>query len=108
MHYVDCRKLCIRVSYLLLIALLASGVLLAYAPLAHAATFIVTRPDDPAPDGCALADCSLREAIIAANAAAGTDSVSLPSGIYLLAIAGTNEDAGSTGDLDISGTLLLT
>ena len=108
MHYVDFRVSRIRAWHLLLIALLASAVLLAHAPLARAATLIVTRPDDPAPDGCTPDDCSLREAIIAANAAAGADRVSLPAGTYLLAIAGTNEDAGSTGDLDISDTLLLT
>ena len=108
MHYVDFRTPLIRVSCLLLIVLLASAVLLAHAPLARAATLIVTRTDDPAPNGCTSDDCSLREAIIAANAAAGADRVSLPAGTYLLAIAGTNEDAGSTGDLDISDTLLLT
>ena len=41
------------------------------APTAHAASFTVTRTDDPAPDGCTPGDCSLREAIIDANAAPG-------------------------------------
>jgi hypothetical protein len=34
-------------------------------------TFIVTRLDDPAPNGCQPSDCSLREAVVAANAAGG-------------------------------------
>ena len=34
---------------------------------AHAATFVVTRLDDPAPNGCQPGDCSLREAAIAAD-----------------------------------------
>jgi len=34
---------------------------------ARAATFIVTRQDDPAPNGCNPGDCSLREAVNAAN-----------------------------------------
>jgi CSLREA domain-containing protein len=108
MDYVNLKMARIDLLRFVLIALLACGALLIHAPPARAATFIVTRTDDPAPNGCVPADCSLREAIIAANAATGTDSVSLPFGTYLLAITGTNEDASSTGDLDVSGTLLLT
>src|SRR4051794_617388 len=71
MHYVDFRAPLKSVLRIFLIALLAGGVLLVHTPLARATTLIVTRPDDPAPNGCAPDDCSLREAIIAANAAAG-------------------------------------
>ncbi len=74
---------------------------------AHTAGFTVTRVDDPAPDGCDPADCSLREAIIAANTAPGHDTITLPSGIYVLTIAGT-EDAAAQGDLDITAPLTLT
>ncbi|MGH2677156.1 MAG: CSLREA domain-containing protein, partial [Actinomycetota bacterium] len=75
---------------------------------AAAATFTVTRTDDPTPDGCQPADCSLREAIVAANAAGGPDTVTVPGGIYVLAIPpdGTPED-GLDGDLDIGGDLLI-
>ncbi|MEX1253945.1 MAG: CSLREA domain-containing protein [Dehalococcoidia bacterium] len=61
-------------------------------------------------------DCSLREAIVAANtdapvdacpAGAGTDRVQLPAGTYNLTIAGTGEDAAQTGDLDINDHLLI-
>ncbi len=79
------------------------------APRARAAsTFVVSRTDDPAPDGCAVGDCSLREAILAANANPGPDVVQLPPGTYVLSIAGNNEDAGMTGDLDVTDPLTIT
>ncbi len=47
-----------------------AGLLLALCALnAHAETFTVTRSDDPAPNGCAPNDCSLREAVQAALSA---------------------------------------
>jgi CSLREA domain-containing protein len=60
-----------------------AGVVLAMATMAasaQAATFTVTRADDPAPGGCAPSDCSLREAIKAANNRNGPDDVILASG----------------------------
>ena len=51
---------------------------------------------------------SLREAIIAANNTAGADDITLPAGTYTLTIAGQLEDAGATGDLDISDDLTIT
>jgi hypothetical protein len=82
----------------------AAAVLLALAgpPHAGAATFTVTRFDDPAPDGCAPADCSLREAVVATNSTPGLDSISLPAGYYRLTIPGPGEDAAATGDLDLN------
>lgn len=53
----------------------------------RAATFIVTRFDDPLPDVCAPADCSLREAIAVTDANdpfAGTDDIVLSAGTYTL------------------------
>jgi CSLREA domain-containing protein len=50
---------------------------------------------------CQPSDCSLREAIIAANASPGDDTIALPAGTYVLTITGTGEDAAVTGDLDI-------
>ncbi|NOK63371.1 MAG: hypothetical protein GFH27_549347n74 [Chloroflexi bacterium AL-W] len=73
----------------------------------YAATFTVTRADDPVPDGCNSGDCSLREAIIAANNAAGADTITLAAETYTLSIAGVNEQASRTGDLDISGGLTI-
>ena len=53
---------------------LAGVLLLAAGQAAHAATFTVTKTADTN-DGTCDADCSLREAIVAANAAAGPDTI---------------------------------
>src|SRR5262245_53868368 len=46
---------------------------------------------------------SLREAILAANASVGVaDTINLPAGTYGLTRTGADEDAGATGDLDVS------
>lgn len=68
---------------------------------AWAAEFKVTRTDDPTPDGCAPNDCSLREAVIAANATPEQDTINIPKGTYTLTIGGNFEDASATGDLDL-------
>ncbi len=70
----------------------------------EAATLTVTKGADTN-DGVCDADCSLREAIGAANAAFGADTVELPAGTYTLNLAGAGEDA--TGDLDITGDLTI-
>jgi CSLREA domain-containing protein len=89
------------------------GIVLACAVLgllnvspAQAATFNVNKTADTA-DGTCDADCSLREAILAANAAAGADTITLPAGTYTLTIAGVDEDASATGDLDITDDLTI-
>jgi len=77
---------------------------LMFAGTAQAATFVVDRTDDTAAaTACTAAanDCSLRGAVIAANAAAGADTITLPAGIYTLSVTGTCENAAATGDLDI-------
>ena len=50
----------------------------------YAADFRPTRFDDPSPNGCLPTDCSLREALIAANASVGRDRVVLAAGTYSL------------------------
>jgi len=82
------------------------GVAVAAVPDARAANFTVTKTADTA-DGICDADCSLREAIIAANAGPGADIITLPAGTYTLTIAGANEDDAATGDLDIKGDLMI-
>lgn len=69
----------------------------------HAATFTVTRTDDPAPNGCQPGDCSLREAVIAANAAASADVILMPPTDYGLTLVGAG--GAESGDLDITGAL---
>ncbi|HYV66156.1 MAG TPA: CSLREA domain-containing protein, partial [Myxococcales bacterium] len=85
------------------------------APLtARAATFTVNSTADavdvsPGDGVCATADgsCTLRAAIQEANALAGADTVVLPAGTYLLTLAGAGEDGAATGDLDITGDLII-
>ncbi len=74
---------------------------LAVAPsVAQAQVFKVTRLDDPVPNGCAPGDCSLREAVIAADAAGGPDQIVLKRRTYRLTIPGTT--GADKGDLDVT------
>jgi CSLREA domain-containing protein len=67
--------------------------------------YVVTKVADTN-DGACDADCSLREAVIAANANPGVDTITLPAGEYPLTLAG-EEDAAATGDLDITEDLII-
>ena len=87
---------------------LALGLILVFAAPAAAAPFTVTRFDDPVPDACAAGDCSLREAIRAANASPGADTIALGAGTYLLQRPGTSDATALNGDLDITDDLSLT
>ena len=89
--------------------LLAVLALALTAPL-QAAVFTVTKTADTL-DGACDHDCSLREAVSAANLSpdtgAGVDVVRVPAGFYHLTRTGPGEDANATGDLDVTGELLL-
>ncbi len=83
------------------------------APPARAGTITVTTTEDLID---AKGDCSLREAILAANrdksidgcpAGGGADTITLPAGTYKLALGGAGEDGNLTGDLDITGDLTI-
>ncbi len=98
----------------LLVGAVVLGVLLTgQSQLSHAATITVNTTDDELnSDG----DCSLREAIQAANtngavdactAGSGIDTVVVPAGTYILSIAGSSEEVNATGDLDITTSLTL-
>jgi CSLREA domain-containing protein len=66
------------------------------------ATFTVTTTlDTVAPDG----RLSLREAVSAANAHPGADTIVVPAGVYRLSLRGA-DDTNAAGDLDVSGTTL--
>jgi CSLREA domain-containing protein len=98
----------------LTIAIIACAALV-LPPATPAVTFTVdsTRDDtDTVPgDGvCVTAahTCTLRAAILEANALAGADTITLPTGRYRLSIDGAKEDAGVTGDLDITDDLTIT
>ena len=76
---------------------------LVVAASAPAATYEVTKRGDPAPGPCTPADCSLREAVIAANNSVGVaDRIVLPSRRpYTLTIPDAMTGADS-GDLDVN------
>ncbi len=84
--------------------MLALGALAIPAP-ARAAALFVTKTADTA-DGACDADCSLREAVVAANGA-GAAVVILGPGVYTLSRAGAGEDAAATGDLDVAGDVTI-
>ncbi len=83
---------------------------LASAP-ARATDFVVTKTADTNDGGCAVGDCSLRDAITAANANAGADRVVLGSGLtYTLTLGPRDADGAMTpgsGDLDITDALTI-
>lgn len=95
-------NICLKSKVLAFLFLVAGMVMLAFASPAWAATFTVTRTDDPNPDGCLQSDCSLREAVITSNSNPGSDTIMLQPTTYKL----TNPGGGdSQGDLDVSANL---
>jgi CSLREA domain-containing protein len=93
-------------------ALIAAVASLVLAAPAAAKTYEVNKRSDHAPNGCKKKDCTLREAVLAANARGGSDRIVLPKNkTYNLSIADADpdlgEDAAETGDLDITGPLNL-
>lgn len=96
---------------LVAIALAAGSATVALrAPVAHAAAITVTTTVD---ENNADGDCSLREALIAANgdiatdacpAGSGADTIILPAGTYTLTLPGSGT---TVGDLDITDDLTL-
>ena len=90
----------------LLVGCLGAVALLAMGSAASAATYRPTRTDDPVPNGCKAKDCSLREAVIAANASGMPATILLrPGRRYVLTRPGLGEDAAVTGDLDLTSQL---
>src|SRR5207245_7110351 len=57
----------------------------AVVPLAPTTTFTVTKTTD-SNDGACNADCSLREAVLASNATAGSNVINVPAGTYNLSV----------------------
>ncbi len=89
-----------RTSNTLASSALALLLTAAAASSAQAAVFQVTKFGDTA-DGTCNHDCSLREAVIAANLSNGADVILLNTGTYVLTRAGAGEDQADSGDLDI-------
>lgn len=86
--------------------------LLAFSIPGHALEFIVDETLDtvdvnPGDGVCAdtVGMCSIRAAVLESNALAGADTVRIGSAKYMLSRAGIDEDAASTGDLDVTDDL---
>src|SRR5438105_1369453 len=75
------------------------------ASVAQASTFTVTKTTDTA-DGTCDSDCSLREAIIAANSNPGPDTITLHAGVYTLTLPAAATDAQG-GDLDVTSNITI-
>lgn len=105
-------KWSLRLCALLLLPL-ASPRLGAAAPTTSATFQVDDRADavDAAPgDGrCAARSgrCTLRAAVMEANALRAATTVQLPPGVYKLQIEGTGEDNAAVGDLDVLGDLVV-
>ena len=69
--------------------------------------YTVTKEEDTNDGVCSNLDCSLREAVLNANTCTGPHTITLPAGSYTLTIPGIDEDAGETGDLDITKDLTI-
>jgi CSLREA domain-containing protein len=89
-----------------LAALVLCALLCGTAAPAPANVYIVRNTAD-SNDGTCDGHCSLREAIVAANAHPGYDYVTVPAGTYVLTIPGAYEDACATGDLDVTDSVFI-
>ena len=85
-----------------------------YPSQANADVFVVNNEWDIADaspgDGYCLAAkfaCTLRAAVMEANANPGHDTIMLPPGTFTLRIAGSGDADGSRGDLDIDDDLTI-
>ena len=99
---------------LLALSMLPISSLLASDSVTDIASIMIvnTTDDELNNDG----DCSLREAVQAANigdrvdtclAGSGGNTIKLPHGVYTLTLAGGDEDNNATGDLDIKSTVAI-
>ena len=104
----------VRIFSLALVSASLVGFGVASTPARAEAIFDVDTTADtvdtsPGDDICADSggQCSLRAAIMEANALVGDDVIIVPAGTYTLTIAGSGEDLGATGDLDITDKVTL-
>jgi CSLREA domain-containing protein len=74
-------------------------------PVTYAAVFSVSKTADTN-DGVCDSDCSLREAIVAANASPGS-TIILAATTYTLTLTGPPEDDAANGDLDIKASVTI-
>lgn len=72
------------------------------AGAANAATFTVTTTNDSNDGACTASLCSLRDAVVAADTAGGSNTILVGPGTYTYSIASTGTNDPTTGDLDIN------
>ncbi len=89
-----------RRKFIAVVAVVAAAVWAVPFPTLAVGPLTVTKTADTA-DGVCNSDCSLREAITAANANFDATTINVPAGHYKLTRTGVNEDLNDTGDLDI-------
>jgi CSLREA domain-containing protein len=75
-------------------------------PADAAATFTVTKTADTYDGSCDPSDCSLRDALVAANADAVADVITIPAGHFVLSNTGPGSGA-ETNDLEITNSVTL-
>lgn len=100
-------------AFRFLLIALVGALLLALSDHVHARDFKVTRTDDQF-DGVCDSQCSLRDAVAAANQLGGSNRILLPAGRFGTTLAPPrgddgqifDEDANLNGDFDISGGTL--
>src|SRR3970282_2551136 len=102
----------LRFSLVVLVALLVALAAGSGGQSLAAAITVNTTDDELNADG----DCSLREAITAANtdaavdactAGSGADTITLGAGVYALSLGPAGDDSAATGDLDITDDLTI-
>jgi uncharacterized repeat protein (TIGR01451 family)/CSLREA domain-containing protein len=91
----------------LALLVLCVGFLLS-ATAARAASFTVNSTNDTNDGSCTTTKCSLRDAIVAADTAGGSSTITLPAGTYKLSIASTGTNDPTTGDLDVDNDATIT
>jgi CSLREA domain-containing protein len=92
------------ISILILTSILGSSCTL---PVCTASEIVVTRTEDVTSGVCEVESCSLRQAILAANACSGNQVIRVPAGTYTLTRTGAGEDSSARGDLDITDDVQL-
>src|SRR6186713_1889134 len=96
-----------RTIVLVSIAMLAISAVPSGVAAGQIVEFHVTKTADTK-DGNCNSDCSLREAIIAANSSPVVADVTIPAGTYKLTRKGRGENLSATGDLDIRAGVRIT
>lgn len=96
----------IRAIFVLAAAVFLAFVAAPQSTSAGGAVFTANVFDDPPADGCSPAHCTLREAISAANASPGLDTVRLRTGTYRIERFGTDEN-NAAGDFDVKDSVII-